>query len=69
VVGAVRQCPQPLGQLRFDEAIGPVAGLKADVEVVPRVSVQAGFELATGILVNTVPPEQAAEMLRGARVP
>jgi UDPglucose--hexose-1-phosphate uridylyltransferase len=39
------------------------------VEVVPRVSVQAGFELATGILVNTVPPEQAAEMLRGARVP
>jgi UDPglucose--hexose-1-phosphate uridylyltransferase len=35
------------------------------VEVIPRVSVIAGFELATGILVNTVPPELAAETLRG----
>jgi UDPglucose--hexose-1-phosphate uridylyltransferase len=34
------------------------------VEVVPRVSVPAGFELATEILVNTVPPDQAAELLR-----
>jgi UDPglucose--hexose-1-phosphate uridylyltransferase len=34
------------------------------VEVTPRVSVIAGFEQATGILVNTVPPEQAAAMLR-----
>ena len=34
------------------------------VEIVPRVSVVAGFELATGILVNTVPPERAAHDLR-----
>lgn len=36
------------------------------VEVMPRTSVIAGFELATGLLVNAVPPEQAAPMLRGA---
>ncbi len=34
------------------------------VEVIPRISVPAGFEQATGIWVNTVPPEQAAEVLR-----
>jgi UDPglucose--hexose-1-phosphate uridylyltransferase len=34
------------------------------VEVIPRVTVPAGFEQATGILVNTVPPDQAAETLR-----
>jgi UDPglucose--hexose-1-phosphate uridylyltransferase len=36
------------------------------VEVVPRTTVLAGFEQATGILVNTVPPDQAAEVLRAA---
>ncbi len=34
------------------------------VEVVPRVSVVAGFELGTGVLVNTVDPVDAAERLR-----
>ena len=34
------------------------------VEVTPRVSVVAGFEQATGVLVNTVPPEDAAVALR-----
>jgi len=38
------------------------------VEVTPRLSVIAGFEQATGIFVNTMPPEQAAEMLREARL-
>jgi UDPglucose--hexose-1-phosphate uridylyltransferase len=38
------------------------------VEVIPRLSVIAGFEQATGILVNTVPPDQSAELLRAARV-
>ena len=36
------------------------------VEVTPRVSVVAGFEQATGVLVNTVPPEDAAVALRAA---
>jgi UDPglucose--hexose-1-phosphate uridylyltransferase len=36
------------------------------VEVVPRVSVLGGFELLTGVLVNTVPPEDADAALRRA---
>lgn len=36
------------------------------VEVVPRLGVHAGFELGTGILVNPVPPEAAAETLRAS---
>ena len=34
------------------------------VEVTPRISVIAGFEQATGVLVNTTPPEDAAVALR-----
>jgi len=34
------------------------------VDVIPRISLLAGFEEGTGIYVNTVPPEQAAELLR-----
>jgi UDPglucose--hexose-1-phosphate uridylyltransferase len=35
-----------------------------NVEVQARLAVVAGFEQGTGILVNTVPPEQAAQELR-----
>jgi UDPglucose--hexose-1-phosphate uridylyltransferase len=35
------------------------------VEVLPRVAVVAGFELGTGVLVNTVAPDAAAARLRG----
>jgi UDPglucose--hexose-1-phosphate uridylyltransferase len=38
------------------------------VRVTPRVAVTAGFEAGTGVLVDTVPPEQAAAQLREARV-
>lgn len=34
------------------------------VDVVPRLTVDGGFELATGIPINIVPPEEAAERLR-----
>ena len=36
------------------------------VHIWPRVVIQAGFESGTGILVNQVPPENAAAALRGA---
>jgi UDPglucose--hexose-1-phosphate uridylyltransferase len=35
------------------------------IELVPRLSVLAGLELGAGIYVNSLPPEQAAENLRG----
>jgi UDPglucose--hexose-1-phosphate uridylyltransferase len=35
------------------------------IEVLPRITVQAGFELGTGIYINTTFPEDAAEYLRG----
>lgn len=34
------------------------------IEVVPRIGVVAGFEMGTGVLVNTVAPEHAAPSLR-----
>jgi len=37
------------------------------VEIVPRTSVVAGFEQGTGVLVNTVTPEAASEVLRAAQ--
>jgi UDPglucose--hexose-1-phosphate uridylyltransferase len=36
------------------------------LDVLPRIGVVAGFEEGTGILVNVVPPEQAAAQLRAA---
>jgi UDPglucose--hexose-1-phosphate uridylyltransferase len=36
------------------------------LDVLPRIGVVAGFEQGTGILVNVVPPEQAAAQLRAA---
>ena len=38
------------------------------VEVTPRVSVVAGFEQGTGVLVTTVPPEDAAVALRAVSI-
>lgn len=34
------------------------------VEITPRLSVVAGFEMGTGVLVNTTPAEQAAALVR-----
>lgn len=34
------------------------------IDIVPRLEIQAGFELATGMAVNSVLPEDAAEALR-----
>lgn len=38
------------------------------VELIPRLNQAAGFELATGMPINEVPPELAAQTLRDARV-
>lgn len=39
------------------------------LEVYPKLSIWAGFELNTGTYINTVPPEIAAESLRKAMAP
>ena len=36
------------------------------VDLVPRLTVRAGFELGTGVEVNVYPPERAAADLREA---
>ena len=36
------------------------------VEIIPRLTTQAGFELGSGIMVNPCVPEEAAQFLRGA---
>lgn len=36
------------------------------LEILPRISKIAGFELASGYFINTVPPEEAAALLRKA---
>jgi UDPglucose--hexose-1-phosphate uridylyltransferase len=36
------------------------------VDVLPRLTIRAGFELGTGVEVNIYPPEQAASDLREA---
>lgn len=38
------------------------------LEIMPRVSIDAGLELETSVLVNTVDPDEAAEKLRAAQV-
>jgi UDPglucose--hexose-1-phosphate uridylyltransferase len=36
--------------------------------VYPKVTTRAGFELGTGVMINVMPPEEAAAILAGARV-
>ncbi len=36
--------------------------------IIPRISTRAGFEIGTGIYINPVPPERAAEDLRAVRL-
>ena len=39
------------------------------VHLWPNLVTQAGFERGTGVLINIVPPEQAADVLRGVKAP
>jgi UDPglucose--hexose-1-phosphate uridylyltransferase len=43
----------------------PAREMHWHLDIVPRTSVVAGFELGSGIFANSVAPEQAAEILRG----
>jgi UDPglucose--hexose-1-phosphate uridylyltransferase len=39
------------------------------LEICPRTSIPTGFELGSGLFVNTISPEQAAERLRSVAIP
>jgi len=66
-----------LGEVPYNVVVhdAPSAGHVPDVqyhwwiEVLPRTAVVAGFELGTGVLVNTMDPVDAARSLRGEREP
>jgi UDPglucose--hexose-1-phosphate uridylyltransferase len=44
----------------------PVDSFHWHLEIVPKLTRMAGFELGSGVWINSVPPEDAAEALRGA---
>ncbi len=68
---AVRRLAAALGDVPYNVVVHTAPPARAPfhwyVDVVPRVSIVAGFELATGILVNSAPPEQAAAALRDTK--
>lgn len=39
------------------------------IEILPRVNTWGGFELGTGLEINTMPPEEAAQYLRQQEIP
>ncbi|MDQ2097849.1 MAG: hypothetical protein QQW96_09400 [Tychonema bourrellyi B0820] len=39
------------------------------IAIIPRVSKQAGFELGSGMFINTALPEESAEFLRSTIIP
>lgn len=64
VFGAAARCP--LNAWLHTSAFGGPGHWH--LELVPRLTVFAGLELGAGIYVNALPPEAAAEALRGAAV-
>jgi UDPglucose--hexose-1-phosphate uridylyltransferase len=47
---------------------GPLPHFHWHIEIIPRMTRQAGFEWGTGFYINPVPPEDAAEFLRGVKI-
>ena len=47
---------------------GPLQHFHWHIEIIPRMTRQAGFEWGTGFHINPVPPEEAADFLRSLRL-
>ena len=47
---------------------GDVPHFHWHIEIIPRLTRQAGFEWGTGFYINPVPPEDAAEFLRSVKI-
>ena len=72
VQGALRRLDSLLGPVAYNVVIEtaprePAAPFHWWADIVPRVTVPAGFELGTGVWVNIVPPADAAAALRDAQ--
>jgi UDPglucose--hexose-1-phosphate uridylyltransferase len=72
VQGALRRLDSLLGPVAYNVVIetaprAPAAPFHWWADIVPRVTVPAGFELGTGVWVNIVPPADAAAALRDAQ--
>ena len=46
----------------------PEKNLHLHIEITPRLSKWAGYEFSTGIIINSIPPEDAAKFYRGEEV-
>ncbi len=64
-----------LGQLAYNYMFftapfncGPLPHFHWHIEIIPRMTKLAGFEWGTGFYINPVPPEEAADFLRGLRI-
>lgn len=58
-----------LHSVPHDGQAGDAPGYHWHLEICPRTSIPTGFELGSGLFVNTISPEAAAERLRQAEVP
>jgi UDPglucose--hexose-1-phosphate uridylyltransferase len=74
---AVRDCVQALREVHGDVSYNLVfhtaphsyqGAFHWHIHLYPKMVTQAGFEMGTGVLINIVPPEQAADELRRVSV-
>jgi UDPglucose--hexose-1-phosphate uridylyltransferase len=66
-LGAIRRaCDDPDYNLMVLSADGDAGAFHWFVRIVPKLTTPAGFELASGMNINTVAPEEAAAALRSA---
>jgi UDPglucose--hexose-1-phosphate uridylyltransferase len=71
--GVLRRLREVLGDQAYNLTINSAPRRHADeqdfvwhIEIIPRLGIAAGFEIATGMSINSVLPEQAARLLREA---
>ena len=72
---SVARIEKGLGQIAYNYMIttspfdaGPLNYFHWHIEIIPRMTEQAGFEWGTGFYINPVPPEEAAEFLRSVKI-
>jgi len=72
---AVARIEKGLGKVSYNYMLytspfdsGPAPHFHWHIEIVPRLTRQAGFEWGTGFHINPVPPEEAAAFLRSVKI-